>query len=264
LQRSGQSLEFKEVRQAAHYPEVDRLVVAMAKAFAPDTRTGRHSHARAQLLFAVEGLMVANTAAGTWVVPSGHALWIPPGVPHDVSMHGAVAMRTAYVRAGEASRLHGACRVLAVGALLEAALVALAAEPPTYDEDGRGGHLAFLVLDEIARAPAAPFALPIPRDPRLARLARSLIREPGASHNIDGWGERVGVSRQTLTRLFRSQTGISFGCWRRRLRLLVAAARQADGEPIARVAAELGYESVAAFRAMARREFGDVLGSIGR
>jgi len=105
------------VPQASHYPEVDRPVVAMAKEFPAGTRTGRHSHARAQLLFAVRGLMVANTAAGTWVVPSGYALWIPPGVPHDVSMHGQVAMRTAYVRSREAAGLHEACWVLPVGRL---------------------------------------------------------------------------------------------------------------------------------------------------
>jgi AraC-like DNA-binding protein len=150
-----------------------------------------------------------------------------------------------------------------VGALLEAALVALSAEPPEYDENGRGGRLAWLILDEIERAPVTPFALPIPQDPRLARLARTLIQDPGARHSINGWCEIVGLSRRTLTRLFRSQTGISFGCWRRRLRLLSAAARLADGEPIARVAANFSYESVAAFRAMARREFGGALESAG-
>jgi hypothetical protein len=36
--------------------------------------------------------------------------------------------------------------------LLEAALVALSAGPPAYDESGRGGHLASLILDEIPRA----------------------------------------------------------------------------------------------------------------
>jgi AraC-like DNA-binding protein len=105
----------------------------------------------------------------------------------------------------------------------------------------------------------APFTLPIPQDPR---LARALIQDPGLPHSIDDWGEIIGLSRRSLTRLFRSQTGVSFGCWRRRLRLLTAAARHADGEPIARVEASLGYESVAAFRAMARREFGSVLGSV--
>jgi AraC-like DNA-binding protein/mannose-6-phosphate isomerase-like protein (cupin superfamily) len=256
VQRSGQSLSFREVRQISHYPDVHRPVIAMAKQFDAGTRTGWHAHARAQLLFAISGLMVASTAAGTWVVPAGHALWIPVGLAHDVSMHGSVAMRTAYIREEEAADLHQSCRVLPVGALLEAALISLIAESETYAEGGRGGHLAWIILDEVRRAAAAPFELPIPQDRRLERLTSALLQNPASPATIDEWAEEFGVSRRTLTRLFRSQTGLSFGTWRRRLRLLTAAARQADGEPIGRVAASLGYESLAAFRAMARREFG--------
>ena len=60
-----------------------------------------------------------------------------------------------------------------------------------------------------------------------------------------------------MTRLFRSQTGVSFGDWRRRLRLLSAATRVSRGEALPKVAASLGYRNPAAFRTMARRHFGD-------
>ncbi|WP_206615569.1 helix-turn-helix domain-containing protein [Solirhodobacter olei] len=242
--------------EPAHYPDVDRPVIAMAKEFAANTRTGRHGHVRAQLIHAIEGLMVATTDHGTWVVPPGFALWVPPGIRHDVAMHGSVSMRTVYVRSAEAASLPDAIRVVAASALLQAALVSLSADPPAYDERKRGGHLAALILDEIARAPATPFALPVPEDQRLAKLARALIRDPGAALDINGWADEIGVSRRTLTRLFRAQTGISFGTWRRRLRLMRALERSADGTPLARAAAGVGYRSLPAFRTMARKEFG--------
>jgi AraC-like DNA-binding protein len=116
--------------------------------------------------------------------------------------------------------------------------------------------LIWLVLDEISRAPSTAFVLPLPEDVRLLRLAHALIAEPGSAKTIDQWCDALGVSRRTLTRLFRSQTGVSFADWRRRLRLLSAAARIADGEPLAQVAASLDYRNVVAFRAMARRYFG--------
>ena len=242
--------------QAAHYPEVDRPVIAMAKEFAPDTRTGRHSHQRAQLIAAIEGVMVATTDAGTWVVPPRYALWVPPRMHHDVAMHGSVSMRTVYVRVEEAVGLPATIRVIAVSPLLQTSLVALSAEQPAYDAHGRGAHLAALILDEITRAPATPFALPVPADRRLAKLASVLIKNPASSQNIDGWANEMGVSRRTLTRLFRTQTGLSFGTWRRRLRLLRATTRCADGEPLAGIAASVGYKSLSAFRAMARKELG--------
>lgn len=200
--------------------------------------------------------MVANAESGTWVVPSGYALWMPSMIVHDVAMRGPVAMRTVYIDKKAASALPATCHVLKVSQLLEAALVAMCSEPKLYDQGGRGGHLAALVLDEIDRTPLTPFALAVPEDPRLARLARALVRDPGSVLTIDGWADQIGVSRRTFTRLFRQQTGLTFGMWRRRLRLLEAIARQADGQPIARVAASLGYTNTASFRNMLRREFG--------
>jgi AraC-like DNA-binding protein/quercetin dioxygenase-like cupin family protein len=256
--QKGQSLSGqKDFRRRSHYPSLDWPVVAMAKEFPARTSSGAHSHKRAQLLFAVKGLMVAHTAAGTWVVPRGHALWIPANLTHNVSMHGDVAMRTAYVRAGEASRLFPECRVLKVGALLQAALIALADEARGLSRTARAGHLIWLVLDEIKRAPSMSFVLPMPEDSRLARLAHSLMADPGSARTIDQWCDVAGASRRTLTRLFRAQTGISFGDWRRRLRVLSAAARVADGEALAEVAAGLGYRNAAAFRTMMRRQSSD-------
>jgi AraC-like DNA-binding protein len=240
----------------ARFPDVDRAVVAVAKEFAAGTQTGPHSHERHQFIFAVEGLMVATTSAGAWLVPTGFALWAPAGVVHDVAMHGAVSMRTAYVAPEARADLPSACEAKSVSPLLKAALVALSQESPAYDEHARGGHLAALILDEIARAPSTRFALTVPSDRRLEPLAQRLIAEPGLTLDIDGWAAEIGASRRTLTRLFRAQTGCSFGTWRRRLRLLRAAAHCADGEPLARAAARVGYRSLPAFRAMARKELG--------
>ena len=165
-------------------------------------------------------------------------------------------MRTVYISNATCNSLPPTRHVLQVSRLLEAVLIAMCSEPVLYDENGRGGYLAALVLDEISRTPSTPFALAVPDDPRLARLARALIEDPGSGLTIDGWADHAGVSRRTLTRLFRHQTGLTFGAWRRRLRLLQATARLADGEPLARVAAQLGYTNIASFRNMARREYG--------
>jgi AraC-like DNA-binding protein len=182
---------------------------------------------------------------------------MPANLAHNVSMHGDVAMRTAYVRASEASLLFPQCRVLEVGALLQAALIALTDEVSGLSKTARADHLIWLVLDEIKRAPSMSFVLPMPEDGRLARLAHSLMADPGSAKTIDQWCDVAGASRRTLTRLFRAQTGISFGDWRRRLRLLSAAARVADGEALAEVAVSFGYRNASAFRTMMRQHSSD-------
>lgn len=249
--------------RAEDYQDVPRPVTVMAKAFAAGTNTGWHRHPRGQLLYATRGLMVANTEGGTWAVPANHALLIPPGLTHDVTMHGVtmhgeVAMRTAYLAptAGDptvSTVCSTACRVILVSPLLDAALQALADEPVLYDPEGRGPHLAALILHEIAHAPATPFELPLPSDKRLRTLCQALIEAPALPHDIDTWAREVGVSRRTLTRRFRNETGLSFGAWRRRLRLLHTLMQQAEGLALKDAARGVGYRSTQALQAMMRR-----------
>ncbi|MER2268221.1 helix-turn-helix transcriptional regulator [Methylobacterium oxalidis] len=234
--------------RAEDYQDVPRRVAVMPKHFAAGSRTDRHAHVRAQLLYATAGLMMATAEDGTWVVPEGHALWIPPRLPHAVTMHGAVSMCSAYL-APEAVRAFPArAQVIEVSPLLAAALSALTREPVLYDEAGRGGHLAALVLDEIGRAPETPLTLPLPGDPRLRRVCLGLIDDPASALDLDAWAARAGLSRRTLTRGFRRETGLSFDAWRARARIVRALALAADGRRAREIAAAVGYRSTQALR----------------
>ncbi|WP_246753251.1 AraC family transcriptional regulator, partial [Methylobacterium organophilum] len=215
--------------EAADYQDVPRPVAVMPKTYAAGMHLDRHFHPRAQLLYATSGLMMAFAEDGTWVVPEGHALWIPPRLPHAVATHGAVSMCSAYLDPAAVRSFPASCRVIAVSRLLASALTALAEEPVLYAVDGRGGHLAALVLDEIGRAPATPLALPLPRDPRLRRVCLALIEDPASEADLDAWADRAGASRRTLTRGFRAETGLSFGDWRARARVIRALALAAEG-----------------------------------
>uniref|UniRef100_UPI001E557310 helix-turn-helix domain-containing protein n=1 Tax=Methylobacterium sp. Leaf118 TaxID=2876562 RepID=UPI001E557310 len=227
--------------RAEDYQEVPRAVAVMPKTFVAGSRTALHVHPRAQLLYATAGLMMATAQDGTWVVPEGHALWIPPGLPHAVAMHGAVAMCSAYLAVEAIADFPVRARVIEVSSLLAAALVALTREPVLYDETGRGGHLAALVLDEIRRASETRLTLPLPGDERLRKVCLGLIDDPAAGFDLDRWAEQAGLSRRTLTRGFRRETGLSFGQWRARARVVRALALAADGQAPRQIAAAVGY-----------------------
>ncbi|CAO4166893.1 AraC-like DNA-binding protein [Methylorubrum aminovorans] len=234
--------------RAEDYQDVPRAVAVMPKTFAASSRTERHFHPRAQLLYATAGLMMASAEDGTWVVPEGHALWIPPRLPHAVVMHGAVAMCSAYLAVEAIAGFPDRARVIEVSPLLAAALAALTREPVLYDEAGRGGHLAALVLDEIRRAPETKLTLPLPNDVRLRRICLGLIDAPATAFDLDAWADRAGLSRRTLTRGFRRETGLTFGQWRARARVVRALALAADGVAPRQVAALVGYRSIQALQ----------------
>lgn len=246
-------------QNAATYQDVARPIAVMAKPFPNGARTGWHAHARGQVLYATRGLMLAQTAAGTWAVPTGHALLIPPGLQHDIAMHGSVEMLTAYVSrtAWKENALPG-CRVVRISRLTDAALAALVDEPVLYGNRGR--HLAALILDEIQRAPVADLALPMPAPSRLRRLCEGMLDDPRAVASLDHWADRLAISRRTLTRRFRQETGISFGAWQRRLRQLEALRLESEGLAWKEIAASVGYGSPQALRAMLRRRGGEANG----
>ena len=171
-------------------------------------------------------------------------------------MHGAVSMCPAYIAPEAVGVLPTGCRVLEVSSLLASALEALSTEPLLYDEAGRGGHLAALILHEIARAPETALTLPLPRDPRLRRICDALLKDPALDIDLDGWAERAGASRRTLTRGFRTDTGMSFGDWRSRLRVLRAMTMASDGASPQQVVKAVGYADQRALRMAARRVLG--------
>lgn len=237
------------------YQDVARPLAAMAKDFPGGHEIAPHRHKRAQLIFAAHGVMAVKTTQGTWVVPPNRALWVPAETEHAIRMCGAVAMRTLYVRPG-AGTLPATCCVVAVSPLLRELILRAVELPVLYDENGAAGRIMALILDEIRALPVLPLHLPWPEDERLRRVCAAIRAAPAAEHTLEQWGAAAGASSRTLARLFRKETGMSFGAWRQQARLLEALRRLAIGEAVTNVALDLGYQSPSAFTSMFRRALG--------
>ncbi|MCP1374858.1 helix-turn-helix domain-containing protein [Dyella lutea] len=240
------------------YEDTPRDVVATGNDYLPHRVLPSHSHKRGQLLYAATGVLTVITQAGGWMVPPHRALWIPPGVEHEVRMSGGVSTRSAYVHRDAVQRLGlpDRCRVIHVSPLLHALLMEAVDLPAEYALDGRDGRVMALLLDEVAAAPELPLTTPLPGDPRLARLCRALLEAPALEVDIDAMAYKAGMSRRSFTRLFRAQTGMSFALWRQQACLLAALALLGQGLPVTRVATEIGYASASAFTAAFRRVLG--------
>ena len=235
---------------------VDRPLAAFARDYPEGDTVPRHSHDRAQLLYATKGIMRITTDTERYTVPPGRALWLPATLPHAVAMPHGLAMRALFLRADAAGDLPPHPAALSVSPLLRELILAACAEPLEWDEHGRGGHLAALMLEEIRRAPRLTIAVPQPRDTRLVRLVTALAADPASSLTLDDWAIRSGASPRTLRRLFHAETGMGFARWRQALRLAEAAALLAAGATPARAAASVGYVSAPAFGAAFRAAFG--------
>ncbi|PXV54167.1 transcriptional regulator, AraC family [Dyella jiangningensis] len=244
--------------RAEAYDQTPRDVIATGNEYVTHQVLPPHSHRRGQLLYASTGVLTTITSEGSWVVPPRRALWIPPGVMHEVHMTGPVATRSAYVtpEATLAAGLATHCQVIAVSPLLHELLMEAVDLPAEYALDGRDGRLMALLVDEIRRMPVLPLSAPLPHEKRLAMLCRQLLEQPSQEVKIDDMARQAGMSRRHFTRTFREETGMSFTAWRQQACLLSALTRLANGEAITQVAVDLGYGNPSAFTAAFRRVLG--------
>lgn len=238
------------------YQDLPQAIGAMSKNFSDGFVIPLHEHERDQLLYATRGIMRLQTDREAWIVPRDGAVYIPAGIQHSISMHGAVEMRTLYIDAGKAKERAHALSVVAVSNLLRELILALSEEPIRYDQDGRGGLIAQMIELEIGRARELSLNVPLPKDERLQRLCAELLANPSDRRTLDAWSGAVGASTRTLARLFERDLGMSFSRWRQRIRFHNALEALSTGTPISRVAQQHGYRSASAFSAAFRKSMG--------
>ena len=238
------------------YQNLPQAVGAMSKTFTDGHVIPFHRHERDQLLYAITGTMRLRTERQAWIVPPEGAVYIPAGTLHSVSMHGAVEMRTLYIKAAHMVVRARPLVVIAVPTLLRELILALNEEPVAFTPESRGGLIAKLIELEIGRAKELSLNIPLPRDPRLQRLCAEILADPSDRRTLDQWSETTGASTRTLARLFERDLGMTFVHWRQRARFHSALEALSNGEPISRVAKMHGYRSTSAFTAA----FGKVMG----
>lgn len=214
----------------------------------------RHSHFRAQLLYAQAGVLEVVTDHGAWTLPPQQAAWIPPGIEHEVHCPTAVEMRFLYVHPAACAGLPTTCVIIAVTPLLRELVVRASEQVPPLD--ARDARLGQVLLDELACYTPAPLHLPLPAEARIARVTEALRRDPADSRSLGEWAALAGTSERTLARLFEHELGMRFSDWRQRLRLQQAVTRLASGDSVTEVALDLGYQGPSAFIAMFKRAMG--------
>ena len=215
-----------------------------------------HQHAEGQLVYAINGVMLVSVVGTTWVVPSGHALWVPSGMEHHIRMTGEVRMRTLLITPGAYSALTEECQVIKVSPLLRELIVAAADVPGDEHAVTRHLQIVDLIFSELDRADRVVAHMPIPDEPRLKSLCADFIDNPSQESKLEHSAAQLNMSSRSLARLFQKELGMSYGEWRKRTRLLLSLQRLASGVSILEVVLEHGYQSPSAFTAMFKRTMG--------
>ncbi|REG49165.1 helix-turn-helix protein [Paraburkholderia sp. BL6669N2] len=214
------------------------------------------AYRRARLIHASAGVLIVRTETERWVVPPGHAVWMPAGLLHRLSAVHPVEFHSLFVMA-DAAPLPPHSGAVVPDPLVTALLIAAARLPRDQPLDEPAERLVQVLLDRLPGLRTAPLGLNWPRDQRAQRIADALSANPADAAVLEDLAAAAGVTARTAARLFVKETGQTFGQWRQQLRLLVALERLGAGASVTQVALEVGYSDVSSFIAVFRDAFGD-------
>ena len=223
----------------------------VARTYRKGVRLDTHMHREAQLVYAASGTMQVTTPKGRWLVPPDRAVWVPALLEHSIDVLADIEMRTLYfdiawLTREKRSESLASEFVVRVSPLLHQAILAL------FDASNgreRTELLIRLVMLELHQAEDSATFIPLPHEPRCRRAADIVLGDPTAAHEIETLARAVGTSARTLSRLFSSETQLSFKSWRQRARIAAAIERLSieANLSVKQLAAELRYASVPAF-----------------
>jgi len=229
-----------------------------------------HTHASHQLLFASSGAMTVTGDRTSWMIPPGRAVMIPAGIPHAIRMWGDVAMRSLYFPAVTAAFPAatagpfdtGTCRVISVSPLLRELILRVAELAALDSRVPAEAHVMSVLVDEIEQAQVEPLLLPLPSDARALKVADCVLQSPADAATTADLARHCGLSTRTLERLFRAETGMPFGLWRQKAKLLESVRVLVERGSVTDAALESGYSSVSAYIAAFKQTFGYTPGTM--
>lgn len=223
-----------------------------------------HRHPWGQLVYGVSGVIRVALDRAAWIAPPTRAIWVPPGVTHALSMKGQVAMRTLYIAPGWAGPLPGEAAVLEVEPLLREVILHVLKVGMLAPDRPEHARLAGFLVDRLAAARPQDLELPLPADRRARALCDAVQAAPDDRRSLAELAREAGASLRTLQRLFPAETGLSLEAWRQKARLIHGMAILSAGAAVTEAAFDCGYDSVSAFIAAFRRQFGVTPGRVGQ
>ena len=234
-----------------HHAATGDGVHLVARHYRKGVRLDPHMHREAQLVYAARGTMQVTTPKGRWLVPPDRAVWVPARLEHAIDVLADIDMRTLYfdlawLAREERSDSLDSEFVVKVSPLLHETILAL------FDgrsDPDRTEVLVRLAVLELHHAGDSTTFIPLPHDMRCRRAAEIVLGDPTSSHKIETLAREVGTSARTLSRLFSSETQLSFKSWCQRARIAAAIERLSTEADVSvkQLASDLGYASVPAF-----------------
>ena len=201
------------------------------------------------------GLVTADLASDRLFAAMDHGMWIPADVPHKLHGSHDCSGWLVQLSLSVSAKLSATAYPFEYSALLRELADRMSASEASPDKSPRDYLICELFMEELRAAPHARCLLPWPNTS--LRAVTQILERSSGNASLDELCSAAKMSKRTLTRQFRAETGLSIGQWRQRLRIWTAMRLLSEGLSVIAAAVELGFESPSSFAKSFR-------GSVGR
>lgn len=230
-------------------------------AYEAGDRIDRHRHDDHQLVYVSTGVLAIRTASGDWVASRDRAVWVPAGTWHEHRFYGRTSLHTVgFALDEDPLRVQVPTVVMAGGLVRELIITCSELDLPRAE----AARLRAVLGDRLRRTAVQRLALPTAVDPRLADACRVVELDVGRPHSLPSLARRVGTSERTLTRLYRTEFGMTYPQWRTAVRVFRAMVRLAEGATVTEAAHACGWATTSAFVDTFARTMGQTPGAYRR
>ncbi len=237
---------------AAGAVEVPFVIAGMDEMVDRGTWWEPHSHPTHELLWNEHGASSVTVGSRTWTVTPALGLWIPAGVPHSGFTPAGTWYRATQFSIRALSPISDRPVTVEITALLRLLLDHLMNNDLRSDSRALAEAMVIDVLVPSARE----LIVQVPQSSLLRPIVDAVREDPGDSRSLAEWAGQLGVSARTVTRAFRTETGLGFAGWVATVRAAHAVVLLAQGHDVGEVAELVGYRSASAFGAAFRRVTG--------
>ncbi|NJB82219.1 AraC family transcriptional regulator [Wenyingzhuangia aestuarii] len=215
-----------------------------------------HSHPRAQLIYATNGVMKVVAEHQIWVVNPLQGLWLPGGVEHQVFFQKNVKMYSVFIDPSVTSNLPTTSFAFDISTFLKQLLFKIIAFKDIANLHAPQKRVIQVFLDELSLITASSVFLPTSNHPKLRKVLALLMTDLTNKYTLDYYAASSSVSSRTLSRLFVKELGMNYSDWCIRLKLIEAIKRLGEKQSVKEIALDLGYENTSAFIYMFKKNLG--------
>lgn len=202
-----------------------------------------HQHTWHQVIFPIKGLLQTKSGYRQYLVPHTSALFVPATLEHESIALSNTIFIGIYINPAYCKHYEKQVCTISLTPFLRELLQEIRRKCSASENQDELLRLLGVLHDQMIKDEVLTFQLLLPQDRRLKLIFDKLTETPTLDWSLKTWGEKVGASERTLSRLFVKEFNTSFPLWRQHLRLIYSLSLLNDDLSVQAIADKIGYQN---------------------